>query len=212
MRGFLLARIAGVGRESVIEGGAVDILRMLGQMLPDGGRKIEVGLIWHGFCEKARPSAIVKGNEFPIAQCGTLSDSSNSSAVGSLKSCRIDRPEAVPHCPVMDKKRAVGSHGSWFAVVDGESLPCVHECWWESGATRYNDKFLEQTQQARDLVNAIEDKKRVILTKDKTVFDPDGKPVGIERIGYIAIYSVDEVVFDSAGLRFKFLKRLVNLE
>jgi hypothetical protein len=32
-----LARIAGLGRESVIEGGSVDILRTLGQMLADGG-------------------------------------------------------------------------------------------------------------------------------------------------------------------------------
>ena len=29
----------------------------------------------------------------------------------------------------METKKAKGSRGSWFAVVDGETLPCVHEYW-----------------------------------------------------------------------------------
>ncbi len=51
MRGFLLARIAGVGGESVIKGGAVDILRVLGQMMAHGWRKIGVYVVRHGFYE-----------------------------------------------------------------------------------------------------------------------------------------------------------------
>ncbi len=111
----------------------------------------------------------------------------------------------------MVAKKAVGHHGSWFAVVGGESLPCVHDYWWVAGAL-YNDTGLQPIQKANDLVDAIMKKKRVILTKDKPTLDPDGKLAAFERTGYVAIYSVDEVEFDAAGLRFKFVKRLEDLE
>ena len=47
MRGFFLPRIAGMGGEGVIEGLAIDILRMVGEMRPNRNGQIDVRLIWH---------------------------------------------------------------------------------------------------------------------------------------------------------------------
>ena len=44
---LLLSRIAGMRRKSVIEGGAIDILRMLRQGLPHRRRKIRIPCIRH---------------------------------------------------------------------------------------------------------------------------------------------------------------------
>lgn len=112
----------------------------------------------------------------------------------------------------MDRKRAVGSRGSWFAEVEGETLPCVHRHWWAAGG-RYDDPGLQPgTPKGDELVAAIAACKRVILTDDKATFDEGGRVAGFERTGYIAVYSVDRVEYDNAGLRFKFVKRLSELE
>jgi len=47
MRSFFLPRIAGMGGKGVIEGLAIDILRMVGKMRPNRNRQIDVRLIWH---------------------------------------------------------------------------------------------------------------------------------------------------------------------
>jgi hypothetical protein len=42
----------------------------------------------------------------------------------------------------VEKKKALGFRGSWFADVDGETLPCVHQHWWAPGG-RYDDPGLQ---------------------------------------------------------------------
>ena len=112
----------------------------------------------------------------------------------------------------MDKKKAIGLRGSWFADVEGETLPCVDQHWWAAGG-RYDDPGLQPGKPKGDeLVEAIAAKKRVILTNDEASFDDAGKVVGFRRTGYIAVYSVDGVEFDEAGLRFKFVRRLFELK
>jgi hypothetical protein len=54
MRGFLLARIAGMGGEGVIEGLAIDVLRVRRQMVLHGGGQIVIGSVGHGGSAFAR--------------------------------------------------------------------------------------------------------------------------------------------------------------
>lgn len=109
----------------------------------------------------------------------------------------------------MQKAKAAGARGSWFAEVDGERLPCVHKYWWKNG--RYDDTGLRAGPKADELVDAIRSRKRVILTDDIPEHDSQGRLTGFTRNGYIAVYSVDEVDFDDSGLRFRFIKRLLDL-
>lgn len=107
-------------------------------------------------------------------------------------------------------KRASGTRGSWFAIVDREALPCVHKHWWCNGS--YNDPELRPSPKADQLVEAIRNVKKVILTADDVLSGAgDGGETGFTRAGYIAVYSVDDVEFDEAGLRFRFVERLVKL-
>src|ERR1700730_9351791 len=110
----------------------------------------------------------------------------------------------------MDTKKAIGARGDWFADVDGERLPCVHKYWWENRT--YNDKKLRSGPKATELVEAIKELKRVILTDDITTFEEDEEgSVRFVRTGYIAVWAVDDIEFDANGLRFKFKKRLAHL-
>jgi hypothetical protein len=47
MRGFLLARIAGMCGEGMIQHLAIDILHMLGKMVPYRTRQVGIVSIWH---------------------------------------------------------------------------------------------------------------------------------------------------------------------
>jgi hypothetical protein len=71
----------------------------------------------------------------------------------------------------MATKKAVGARGDWFAEVDGERLPCVHEFWWEKRALTYNDTKLRSGPKPDELFEAIKALKRVILTKDTPKFE-----------------------------------------
>lgn len=106
--------------------------------------------------------------------------------------------------------KAIGTRGSWFAVVEREALPCVHKYWWRNGF--YNDTGLRPSQKTNELVEAIRNVKKVILTDDE--INPgagDGGTIVFNRVGYIAVYSVDDIEFDDAGLRFRFKDRLADL-
>ena len=106
----------------------------------------------------------------------------------------------------MPKKKVSGARGSWFAKVDGQTLPCVHKYWWNK--TGYYDPNAKVgDRKFEELVAAITKGKRVILTADTVL----NKGEGFDRTGYIAIYEVDNVEFDANGLRFEFKKRLDNL-
>lgn len=109
-------------------------------------------------------------------------------------------------------KKATGSRGSWFATVDGELLPCVHEYWWVKGDTsrRYNDYLLKPSQHNNDFVARIKDKRQVILTSDKP--NSADNPVPFVRTGYIAIWTIEDVEFDENGLRFRFVDKVCGLK
>src|SRR5687767_11642510 len=115
------------------------------------------------------------------------------------------------YATTMNKKVAKGARGSWFAVVDGELLPCVHKFWWTKGGL-YNDPFIKDSPKTQELYQAIKTLGRVILTDDTPTYGDDGKLAGFERTKYIAIWAVENAEFDSNGLRFKFTKSLAPLK
>jgi len=103
--------------------------------------------------------------------------------------------------------KAEGQRGSWFAVVNGESLPCVHEHWYRKGSYHDPNAYRENPAKWDGLISALRSTKRAILTKDNVVDELKS----FERIGYIAVFEIDEISLDGFDLRFRFVKRLANL-
>jgi len=86
--------------------------------------------------------------------------------------------------------KVVGKRGSWFARAGKEDLPCVHKEWFKSGNPHnyYYDEGAKPGEKKWDeLIDAIKQKKRVILTNDRW------ENGNFERTGYIAIYDVDSI-------------------
>jgi hypothetical protein len=109
-------------------------------------------------------------------------------------------------------KKAIGERGSWFATVEGERLPCVHEQWckFELRQMHYHDQLVQPGErQCEEFVAAIQAQRRVILTRSK---HQHGEVQTAEREGYIALFQIDDVEFGADGLRFRFTKRLENLD
>ena len=95
-------------------------------------------------------------------------------------------------CYLSRMKKPRGERGSWFAEWDEELFPCVHQYWW-TGPNRYNDPFARPTDKKfQELVAAIKQGHRVILTTDTT---EDGGH-RFDRTGYVAIYDVVNVELD----------------
>jgi hypothetical protein len=105
------------------------------------------------------------------------------------------------------KAKAKGHRGSWFADVNGESLPCVHQHW--SRNRRYHDPHVVQGDpQWAEFIDAIRTLKKVILTTGE--FSNDH--YSVRRTGYIAVFTIDDFELSSNDLRFRFVDRLVDLE
>jgi hypothetical protein len=85
-------------------------------------------------------------------------------------------------------KKAVGRIGDWFATVDGERLPCVHEHWAKGGWPQYYDPEARPGLLDFDRhKEGIRSKRRVILQQDEPPrTSADGKPILI-RGGYVAV-------------------------
>ena len=105
------------------------------------------------------------------------------------------------------KHKATGTRGSWFAEVGGELLPCVHAFWYK--APQYDDPHAVSGERKwEELVAAIRDKGRVILTNDDAI---DGG-FGFNRSSYIAEFSISDLEFEHGHLKFRMVKRLRDLE
>lgn len=110
----------------------------------------------------------------------------------------------------MTKVKAIGRRGDWFARVQGDDddLPCVHQFWIKG--LRYDDPHVVRGDPVWErLIDAIQTKRRVILTNDWPL-TPDGR--GFARTGYIAVFEVEEVEVDGTHLRFALKRRIKDLQ
>ena len=101
--------------------------------------------------------------------------------------------------------RPIGARGSWFAVWQGDKLPCIHKCWVkaEAGHLHYCDPEVSDEWEWPAFIEAIEEKRRVILTED--VVDQNGFPK--KRKGYIAIFQVDNIEVRDSELHLDLVGR-----
>ena len=110
----------------------------------------------------------------------------------------------------LPKRKAIGQRGSWFAEVNEEPLPCVHDYWTRKrpDGLYYNDPNCDaDASKWKEFIGALKEKGKVILTQDKAINDG----LGFERQGYIAVFSIEDVAVDGRNLTFRFVERLINL-
>ncbi len=106
----------------------------------------------------------------------------------------------------MVKLKAIGERGSWYATVNGERLPCVHQAnmkpdgWYR--AKRVSDAPHEQ------LLETITAAGRVIVRKSVRSSNEDSW----QSKGYVAIFSVADSQIVDDEQRFRFVERLHNLQ
>ncbi len=108
------------------------------------------------------------------------------------------------------KLKAKGQRGSWFAVVDGETFPCVHQYWTShlNGSLVYTDPYCSPDDAKWvAFLAALHEKKRAVLTRDGP---PNGEMV-FERQGYVALFRIDLIRVENGTLRFQFAERLAEL-
>jgi hypothetical protein len=65
--------------------------------------------------------------------------------------------------------------------------------------------YVETERQWDDLVAAIKEKGRVVLTDDEST---GGTPCSFKRTRYIGVFNVAHVTVDDQGLKFRFVQRL----
>ena len=105
----------------------------------------------------------------------------------------------------LPRHKAVGERGSWFAMVDGERLPCFHR-YWVNGL-RHHSRFGDGSPKHRELVAAILRDPRIVLTEDRV--SEGGR--AFERTGYIGVFRVGNIEADDEEIRFDLLERLAEL-
>lgn len=107
---------------------------------------------------------------------------------------------------------AKGTIGAWFADVDGKSLPCVHRHWWRTtpNGRMYDDPHFSPETETKwaKFVTALKAHRLAVLTDDTTT---DGG-LSFERVGYIALWSIDHIEARDGHLRFQFVDRVAHLK
>ena len=101
------------------------------------------------------------------------------------------------------RRKARGQQGSWFAHVEDERYPCVHERFLTG--LNYFDPA-EGVPLPDEYAQAIANGS-VILTRSKLT--PSGEH---KRTGYIALYRIDDFAFDDGQLQFRLAERLEDLK
>ena len=96
------------------------------------------------------------------------------------------------------KRNPVGHPGSWFADVDGERLPCVHDYWFKGKPMRYCDPHAANDGKWVEFIEVMKSTRRVLNTRE----NEDGR-----RTGYICIFNIENVRFDADGLCFDVVSR-----
>lgn len=97
--------------------------------------------------------------------------------------------------------KARGSKGSWFAVWEGENLPCVHEHWKDGD--NYTDIEVGPRGRWPRFIAGLRAKGRVLVTRDRIV---GGFPRG--RLGYLSVWDIEGVSSNPDALRFRFVRQI----
>ena len=103
--------------------------------------------------------------------------------------------------------RAIGERGSWFATVNGERLPCVHQ-YWIKGTRHCAPRVSRNSKKDVELVAAIQRYKKVVVTKDNVVDDG----IEFERVGYVAVFAVNNIDWRGGDLSFDLTERIFDLK
>lgn len=114
----------------------------------------------------------------------------------------------------LEKKKARGTIGSWYAEVDGELLPVVHRYWAQKMPLYYDPEARPGELQFDEFIEQIKSKGRAILQIDKEPYkNVEGKAV-LMRHGYIAVFEIeiDSIRLDETGLTFRFKRRVCELQ
>lgn len=112
----------------------------------------------------------------------------------------------------MRRSKAKGYPGSWFADVDDERLPCVHDCYRTKDGRDYFDRYSGLgLKKWENFVEAIRSGRCVIVTVDKILSEGPNFQKSFKRKGYVGVFEVADVEADSEGLRFRFVQQLADL-
>jgi hypothetical protein len=103
------------------------------------------------------------------------------------------------------KDKAIGSHGSWFAKIRDESLPCLHRH-WVHGLDYCDPHCVVGDPKWDEYVAALKSTKKAILTTDHVEDGP------FRRTGYVAVFAIDDVSVEGSNLRLRLVDRLADLE
>jgi hypothetical protein len=113
----------------------------------------------------------------------------------------------------MRRAKAKGHKGNWcwFAEVNGELLPCVHQHWRRG--FHYDDPYVNHDVPPWPLfLEEVKTKRKVIETRDVVADADKGEEIRFKRERYIAVFAVDDVIIEGRHLRFRFAERLTELE
>lgn len=105
-------------------------------------------------------------------------------------------------------EKAKGHRGSWFATVKGEKLPCIHRHWLTG--LEYADPGYEDTPKFAELVTALKDKGKAVLTNDEYLGD-HAENHAFRRTGYIAVFAISDVTVGDGHLKLRLTERLEDL-
>jgi len=101
--------------------------------------------------------------------------------------------------------RILGSVGRWTAEADGETLPVLHNQWWDVRSGTYLDP-MEGVPQDRgkwpDYVARLRECDRAIIQKD-------ADPITLRRSGYIGVFRFADLdVREDGAIALKIVERL----
>jgi hypothetical protein len=105
----------------------------------------------------------------------------------------------------LPKARARGYRGSWYADVNGERLPCVHQK-NKDGAV-YDAACLDDKRH-RKLLHDIQAAGRVVLRLSER--ESENHPW--EAKGYDGVWAVEDVKLENGRFTLRFSQRLIELQ
>ncbi len=106
------------------------------------------------------------------------------------------------------KIKAKGHRGEWFATVNGERYPCIHEYWIKQGHHAAPNVHPSTNRKDAELVEALAQGKLAVETKDEVLNDG----LGFVRKGYKALWRIDGVHMVEDTLHFDLIERVANLK